>query len=732
MSNRDDRDFILGIRAGKQNHSFATVLDEPRTYLDGTPKGCVESKAPEPNISDDTCDHDPEADIAAAAVMAAFGFTQQRNKSDTAYMTAEQQERYCMPASAYDWSKSLDPSEERRAKMKALGINPEFLDRPFSTPEQAHQKVQDFLKNLPEHVERFNAMLDGPGRSAACKELKINPQDIPEESRVIKALKQETELQALLSKVKYVEDDKADLFANGVVGVPQDAQGKTVVPVWPIRISLDGRDVSDRVVAGSVALTEPYYGSGVPNLQFNMLVDPTEPGALKLDMKCFVEAREPAPLGTLTSTWFVGAVEFFGCLDPNDRDHETRLMQVKCQGMGVKEDDKMLTIKNNTDQPVHFGNTVIPPGIPKLPAPFDMIVRSGWLDCVAAPCRRCTEKYFAEHPGENLTPETPVWPRFFTGHDGITDIFGCLDLNHSDERLVFNQDTCDYYEMFRTWNRSQWSPELLLGRWENSAHHSDRNNTSLIETDGSKYAAHVRRYYASLPSASRCILGTYGLWTTPETMEQHAHEQLAGLRFRTATAEAPARSRESLDALGSAGTDTESVSDYYQAVNQLDKVAAPLGLPSLGDHHKVKNFPLVVNTEQHRLVLHGDQSDDVLTLHLLYRGPDDTEAVLQPIVTIKRWGEAKVMPGWHKRMGDLAQRFWAAVAQVHHDLPAPVSPKQKAILEFLNERHMTLAEFDQQWYARPAVHMDVLHEDERVYPGTAQDPTAWAIVRIKK
>jgi hypothetical protein len=141
---------------------------------------------------------------------------------------------------------------------------------------------------------------------------------------------------------------------------------------------------------------------------------------------------------------------------------------------------------------------------------------------------------------------------------------------------------------------------------------------------------------------------------------------------------------------------------------------------------------MVVNTEQYRLVLHGDQSDDVLTLHLLYRGPDDTEAVLQPIVTIKRWGEAKVMPGWHKRMGDLAQRFWAAVAQVHHDLPAPVSPKQKAILEFLNERHMTLAEFDQQWYARPAVHMDVLHEDERVYPGTAQDPTAWAIVRIKK
>ena len=46
MSDRDDRDFILGMCTGKQNHSLATMLDGHRTYLDGTPKGCVEAKVP--------------------------------------------------------------------------------------------------------------------------------------------------------------------------------------------------------------------------------------------------------------------------------------------------------------------------------------------------------------------------------------------------------------------------------------------------------------------------------------------------------------------------------------------------------------------------------------------------------------------------------------------------------------------------------------------------------------
>jgi hypothetical protein len=191
------------------------------------------------------------------------------------------------------------------------------------------------------------------------------------------------------------------------------------------------------------------------------------------------------------------------------------------------------------------------------------------------------------------------------------------------------------------------------------------------------------------------------------------------------------------DFVGQPNPHTESVSDFYQAVNQLDKVVAPLGLPSVGDLHVHGiasldgDFMLHGPAGETIMEVHAT-GDDVLVLHLLHRGSNDGNPVVQPVLWVKRWGEVKVAPGLHHHMNDLAQRFWAAVAQVHRDLPAPCSPKQEAIIRFCNERHMTLAEFDQQWYARPAVHMDVLHEDERVYPGTEQDPTAWAIVRIER
>ena len=502
--------------------------------------------------------------------------------------------------------------------------------------------------------------------------------------------------------------------------------------------------------------------------------------------------------------------------------------------------DPMVTIKNNSDKTIRLPDgTAVPPGIPKLPAPFDMIVRNGWLDCVAAPCRRCTEKYFAEHPGESLTPETPVWPRFFTGHDGITDMFGCLDLNHSGERLFFNQDTCDYYGLFRTWNRSQWTQGLLAQRWENTSGPDTvgKNNTALVESDGVAYAAYVRYRYQDLPAdmgknsvmtqlnpatapffeirvngrdvtkqvrreTFRCesslhssfvefelahqegvysgelrrrdhVIVDYpwdsnpfqtplfdGLLVEPEVQRDDARwiqyrAEAVTLPHTAHKPGTPVTNRwtglypDCRNIPKDTGHRTESVGqpnphgehEYYWSpelfVSEADKVATPLGLPSVGDLHLHGIASLDGD-----FTLHGPggevqmellaTGDDILVLHLPHRGAADANPVVQPVLWVKRWGEVKIAPGWVNRMGDLAQAFWRAVAQVHRDLPQPVSPKQEAILAFLNERRMILQEFDQQWYARPAIHMDVPHDDERVYPGTEQDHTTWAIVRIKK
>jgi hypothetical protein len=49
------------------------------------------------------------------------------------------------------------------------------------------------------------------------------------------------------------------------------------------------------------------------------------------------------------------------------------------------------------------------------------------------------------------------------------------------------------------------------------------------------------------------------------------------------------------------------------------------------------------------------------------------------VLAIKRWGEVEVKPGWSRKMNDLAQGFWKAVAQVYHALPLPVSAKQEVV-----------------------------------------------------
>lgn len=91
------------------------------------------------------------------------------------------------------------------------------------------------------------------------------------------------------------------------------------------------------------------------------------------------------------------------------------------------------------------------------------------------------------------------------------------------------------------------------------------------------------------------------------------------------------------------------------------------------------------------------EGDDVLVLYL----PDRVTGEPQPAVRCKRWGEVEFSSQAYGKVNELAQRFWRAVSQVHHDLPEPVSAKQEAILQFCNEKHMTLAEFDRQYYARP-------------------------------
>jgi hypothetical protein len=97
--------------------------------------------------------------------------------------------------------------------------------------------------------------------------------------------------------------------------------------------------------------------------------------------------------------------------------------------------------------------------------------------------------------------------------------------------------------------------------------------------------------------------------------------------------------------------------------------------------------------------------DDVLILYL----PDRMTGKPEPVLRCKRWGELEVVAKWHGKMNELAQAFWRAVAHVHHALPLPVSDKQEAISAFCNKHHMTLAEFDRNYYARPVKHLEVMN-----------------------
>jgi len=113
--------------------------------------------------------------------------------------------------------------------------------------------------------------------------------------------------------------------------------------------------------------------------------------------------------------------------------------------------------------------------------------------------------------------------------------------------------------------------------------------------------------------------------------------------------------------------------------------------------------------------------DDVLVLYL----PDRMTGKPEPVLRCKRWGELEVVAKWYAKMNALAQAFWRAVAHVHHALPLPVSDKQEAIIAFCNKHHMTLAEFDRNYYARPVKHLEVMDASVVVHG-------IWTIEKIGK
>jgi len=872
MSDRDDRNFILGMRTGKQNHAWDTVMqDEPRTYLDGTPKGCVEAKVEMPTVEwteppapDYREGFTPEQSRALDRVVDQeyvaphirewgkaseptepkfIDYTSFGPKSDTTRQDAERLGRELKamalkyniaillpcggtgtpPMTLTEVEKAvagMTPAQQVQycttAIRRALGYGPDD-DVKFDLKEYQQQwdegtawsprealtwmmspaQDQQVDKTFAEAAEKLDCPVPGPEWARMSGIDMILP--YPAEAQPIGV-------------------DKADLFANGVVGVPQTTPDRTIVPVWPTKIWLNGRDISNRVVAGSVTITEPPGSSAeLPTCRFTMLVDP-DSAVPKLDAWCKVEVTQPAPTGTLTSAWFAGHTDAVAW-----QNEDEQLMMVQCRGAGIEE-NKMLTIKNNSDKTIRCGDLVFTPTSPKLPAPFDMIVQNGWLDCVAAPCRRCTEKYFAEHPGESLTPETPVWPRFFTGHDGITDMFGCLDLNHSDERLLFSQDTCDYYEMFKTWNRNQWTQGLLAFQW-NKVY---KNSVTLLKLNGGAYAANIRYHYQDLPVTTE-DKSSIMIQQSPATAPFFAIR----VNGRDITKRVRRETFHCESSLNSSFVEFQLAhqeGDYSDGLNRRDHVVVdypwdsnPFQTPLFDGYivepedqrddarwiqYRAEAVTLPYTTRAHQgiqpnipkpvvnphgefanqypndftgevarraaleqyahkqlmavgfypadsagplqaddLHLHGIASrygdftlhgpggevqmeihctgDDVLVLHLLHRGSNDPNPVVQPVLWVKRWGEVKVAPGLHHHMGDLAQRFWRAVAQVHRDLPQPVSPKLEAILAFLTERHMTLAEFDRQYYARP-----ILHPSE-VGRGT-HETAVWEIMEIGK
>jgi hypothetical protein len=178
--------------------------------------------------------------------------------------------------------------------------------------------------------------------------------------------------------------------------------------------------------------------------------------------------------------------------------------------------------------------------------------------------------------------------------------------------------------------------------------------------------------------------------------------------------------------LHSAATHEEILEYYKEADKHLDEFGTPLNLSSMGNPVAKSSLGFDASlpkgeiqfTSFGQLLLKlQSEGDDAVVIYL----PDRMTGEREPVITIKRWGEAVVKPGWHNRMNDLAQAFWRAVAQVYQALPLPVSPKQEAIIEFCNLHHMTLAEFDRQYYAKPLR-----------YSGQCVEIDAWEIVKVEE
>lgn len=164
----------------------------------------------------------------------------------------------------------------------------------------------------------------------------------------------------------------------------------------------------------------------------------------------------------------------------------------------------------------------------------------------------------------------------------------------------------------------------------------------------------------------------------------------------------------------------EEILEYYKAANKhLDNGAAAgnPAKPSLGFDASLPKGEIQFSSFGHLLLKLQSEGDDAVVIYL----PDRMTGEREPVITIKRWGEAVVKPGWHKRMNDLAQAFWRAVAQVYQALPLPVSDKQETVIKFCNEHTMTLAEFDRQYYAKPLR-----------YSGQCVEIDAWEIVKIEE
>jgi hypothetical protein len=318
----------------------------------------------------------------------------------------------------------------------------------------------------------------------------------------------------------------------------------------------------------------------------------------------------------------------------------------------------------------------------QLPEPWSTIVANGWLDYFVAPCRYCTDQYFKADPTAQLTPEAPVWPRFnCAATEPAPNICcpRCASRRHARDTAI----PVKFAVLVAEWNQQQWPADLLRGLWGDDA--------VVVRGRVEGYLKDSRHWReVSLPAYR-------------EVLQRAFRAHYCSAYEESRTSEQPAKELPS--PLG-------NLAEEFDFLAAEKRVA--LGLPALGtaqpDHLRLQGPPVhdyafACCNEQGRLLLTLHRSgDDVLTLYL----PDRMTGEPEPVVVIKRWGETEVASKWQHRLGDLGQQFWRAVAHVYQALPLPVSPKQEAILAFCNEQHMTLAEFDRNYYARPG--MTTKHE----------------------